>query len=293
MNVVLHRYKTCFATTSDYDNYDTCTINVEEDIELEVISFDTELYYDYMYVNGQGYSGSNGPDGVFVEEGQEITFSADSSNTGDGFDICGTLSSSPTDSSDSNSTWDFITERIDVIIISIGIALVICMLLYICNKMFRKEKREVIPDHREGMRPRLQVRGEVGGNSGRSLVAEQSVEGGVDLKEIGQSVGHSRYVAEHSFDDVRPLYSITCTENDHPIPILDTEINIFDVSSEDGHVIGSKDESYFEAIELAPPAFADMAPPDYKEAPPAYQPLEVEVEESEGLKGIKNGRQSF
>lgn len=143
-------------------------------------------------------------------------------------------------------------------------------------------------------------RGEVGGFSERSLIARQSVEGAIEVVQIKQNQGKNADVAmsipinqASSLDDVRPIFSMTFSEDDLPVPQLESEIKVVDNSSEDEPSAIPIDESDLEVVEIAPPALAppddvqgNIAPPDYNEAPPIYEPLnaEDEVEELEGLK---------
>lgn len=279
---------TCFRTNSDYEDYDTCTIEVEEDIELEVLSFETEATYDYLWVNGVGYSGDIGPDGVFVEEGEEIHFSADFSNTDPGFNICGSPSTGP---SDSDSSWfGFIW------FVLISAFVLICACVFFCKRISRKPNERVV-QVREGRRQRRQEPedGEVGGLSERYLAAQQSVEGAIEVIEIWQEADEDRdvplprpIIKGQSLDDVRPVY--TFSEEDHPIPLFDTEREVLDNPLDQDPV--SPNQESEEHFELAPPALAppdlapaELAPPDYKEyqLPPDYD----EVEESEGVKGYE------
>jgi hypothetical protein len=55
---------------------------------LEVLSFRTETNYDFLYVNGVGYSGFNGPVGVAVQQGSSISFTSDVSVSYEGFKVC-------------------------------------------------------------------------------------------------------------------------------------------------------------------------------------------------------------
>jgi len=99
----------CFRTEGGYNNEDFCQIFIQQDVYLDVIMFDTEgNYHDNLVVNGIYYSGSHGPQGVFVASNsmmERLTFTADNSNTGDGIDICGSTSAI-TDDSDSGSLVD-------------------------------------------------------------------------------------------------------------------------------------------------------------------------------------------
>jgi hypothetical protein len=74
---------------SNYDNYQQCTITVGWRTRLSVTAFSTESSYDPLTVNGMPYSGTSGPDGVWVAAGTTITFTSDGSSTRSGFEICG------------------------------------------------------------------------------------------------------------------------------------------------------------------------------------------------------------
>ena len=83
---------TCFHSPSypaNYSNYQQCTIIVHEDVTLSVTAFSTELWYDYLTVNGEQYDGTSGPEGVHVAAGSTIYFASDGAVTSSGFEICG------------------------------------------------------------------------------------------------------------------------------------------------------------------------------------------------------------
>ncbi|CAE7032759.1 rngB [Symbiodinium sp. CCMP2592] len=73
---------------SDYPSNDACTITVPADntLAIDVIAFNTEGYYDYLFVNDAYYDGTTAPDGV-VPVGN-ITWSADSSAEDAGWKMC-------------------------------------------------------------------------------------------------------------------------------------------------------------------------------------------------------------
>ena len=54
----------------DYGPNETCTISIymEHAAAISVESFDTEFYFDTLIVNGDDYSGTEGPEGVAPTE---------------------------------------------------------------------------------------------------------------------------------------------------------------------------------------------------------------------------------
>jgi hypothetical protein len=85
----------CFRSPSfpsNYDNNQQCIIAVtaHEEVTLLVTAFSTESGYDYLIVDGVGYSGSgSGLAGVQLDASATITFTSDGSVTSTGFEICG------------------------------------------------------------------------------------------------------------------------------------------------------------------------------------------------------------
>jgi predicted outer membrane repeat protein len=77
----------CFSSL-DYDSDEMCTFTMGEDGVLNVISFETESDYDMLTVGESEYSGMNGPQGISVFAGDEITWYSDESETRAGFEIC-------------------------------------------------------------------------------------------------------------------------------------------------------------------------------------------------------------
>jgi hypothetical protein len=77
----------CFSSL-DYGNNEQCTFTMGEDGALNVISFETESNYDELTVGGIQYDGTNGPQGISVSAGEEITWSSDGGITRAGFEIC-------------------------------------------------------------------------------------------------------------------------------------------------------------------------------------------------------------
>merc|ERR1712217_406636 len=68
-----------------YDNSQSCTISKEFG-EINVESFETENKFDKVVVNGDGYSGPSGPDGVIPTT--DIVWTSDGSLTKKGWKIC-------------------------------------------------------------------------------------------------------------------------------------------------------------------------------------------------------------
>ena len=63
----------------DYPASDHCVINVEQGTALHVLEFLTEQDYDLLWVNGQSYSYTEGPDGVEAEG--QIEWTSDTHGT--------------------------------------------------------------------------------------------------------------------------------------------------------------------------------------------------------------------
>lgn len=282
MDVVVYSRGKCFKTTADYSNLESCTINVEEDCELEVESFDTEYNYDFLIVNSVPYSGegiSNGPDGVFVAEGEEIIFTSDISNTGIGFDICANPSTAPTVPSETDES--FSTENLYYIIAGIVLFLSLLLIFTFCKYSKKKNNRQ--PQVVEGRQNRrLQAdKGERDHAPKSEMLSQQSIEGAVEIGMIEPGIisqVRSEHVRDESQDsNLRPVFSFS--ENDvDPVPLFET-----DRAAKGGPYVDRKDEMPEPpAINLAPEAteldqeadsgpLADLPPPYYHEAPPEYQ----------------------
>jgi hypothetical protein len=70
----------------DYSASDHCVIDVAQATTLHVREFLTEQDYDLLWVNGQNYSYTDGPDGVLAEG--QIEWTSDTSGTEKGWSIC-------------------------------------------------------------------------------------------------------------------------------------------------------------------------------------------------------------
>jgi len=72
----------------NYGNHESCEIDVPPGVTeaISVVAFDTEDGYDYLWVNGHGYSGADGPAGVTPTS--SITWSSDSSVMKSGWKMC-------------------------------------------------------------------------------------------------------------------------------------------------------------------------------------------------------------
>lgn len=82
--------ESCVMSNNYPENYGTtekCTIRVHQEVPLRVISFSTEPRYDELVVNGNTYSGTEGPRDGDVPKG-EMTWESDSSITRKGWKIC-------------------------------------------------------------------------------------------------------------------------------------------------------------------------------------------------------------
>ena len=70
----------------NYDANGSCIIDMASNLILQVKDFSTEVVWDALVVNGQNYSGSNGP--VGVEATGEIFWSSDGGSQDKGWSIC-------------------------------------------------------------------------------------------------------------------------------------------------------------------------------------------------------------
>jgi hypothetical protein len=79
-------------STLEYFEDETCTITVNNPGKIDVVGFDVEsdagCGYDYLTVQEKDYCGSVGPDGVTIDQGDEIGWTSDSGTVGAGFKIC-------------------------------------------------------------------------------------------------------------------------------------------------------------------------------------------------------------
>jgi hypothetical protein len=78
-----------------YDSSDSCSFTVLTSAYLDVLYFNLESIYDLLYVDGISYSGSSGPDNVYVSTGDSITFTSDANTEYQGFYICATQPTPP------------------------------------------------------------------------------------------------------------------------------------------------------------------------------------------------------
>jgi len=86
----------CFRSPNypeDYGISQGCSFTIMQPVALSVMTFETELDYDILRVNGEEYSGSVGPHMLVAEAGTEISWYSDASVTASGFEICASISS--------------------------------------------------------------------------------------------------------------------------------------------------------------------------------------------------------
>jgi len=279
LDLALYSRGSCFRTLSDYSNDETCTIIVETDCVLEVKSFDTEAFYDNLNVNGVGYSGSTGPDGVFVEAGQEIEFSSDVSNTGSGFNICGSPSSAPSD----DSIIDTLTSNENIYYIIAAVLLVCCLAIFCYMTRSSKQNDRRVPNAEVRRNRARKAQGGEKDISKSDLLRQQSVEGVVDVVKIQPDARPKRRHQRDESDNIRPVFSFSDRDE---VPIVSFES---DRSANNRQQLEEMPSS--PDIELAPPAEAasqsdlaspaDIAPPadlpppyEGPEASPAFDPEE-------------------
>jgi len=272
LSLTLYLGGTCFRTLSDYNDYETCTINVETDCVLEVKSFDTEVNYDYLTVNGQGYSGSTGPDGVFVVAGQEIQFSSDGSFVGSGFNICGSPYSAHIPSSAPNDDSFETFKNIYYMIAAVFVLFICCLCIFFrMNRQSKKNNDRRVPnvEDRRNRRPQPHGGGKDLPKSG--FLSQQSIEGVVDVVKIEPDARQTRRHQRDESDHLRPVFSFS-DRVEVPIPSFESEPAV-----SGGQHLEELPES--PDIELAPPAEeasqsvlalpADIAPP--ADLPPPYE----------------------
>ena len=75
---------------ANYNDNERCTFSVTRDTALYAWRFNTEQGFDFLSISGGGprFSGMQGPEGVSVPAGANVTWSSDYSNTGRGFLVC-------------------------------------------------------------------------------------------------------------------------------------------------------------------------------------------------------------
>jgi len=74
---------------SPYADNQGCSISVQANGQaISVEDFQTEGNYDILFVNGEAFSGSNGPAGKYPSTGVPITWTSDYSVTSAGWKIC-------------------------------------------------------------------------------------------------------------------------------------------------------------------------------------------------------------
>jgi hypothetical protein len=78
--------KQCISST--YGNNQQCWIKASADMTLRVDKFDTENYWDWLYVDGTYYSGMSGPAGRGVKANAWMAWYSDHSETRPGWKIC-------------------------------------------------------------------------------------------------------------------------------------------------------------------------------------------------------------
>ena len=71
---------------ANYNDNERCTFSTTRDTALYAWRFNTEQGYDFLSISGGGprFSGMQGPEGVSVPAGANVTWSSDYSNTGRG-----------------------------------------------------------------------------------------------------------------------------------------------------------------------------------------------------------------
>jgi hypothetical protein len=96
---------------SDYPADMDCELSVDRDTTLVVVSFRTELRYDYLQINDNvRYSGTSGPSGVALAAGDLMDFQSDDSVEASGFKICDAASWCPAGSAiETDTTNDYLS----------------------------------------------------------------------------------------------------------------------------------------------------------------------------------------
>jgi len=267
---------TCFKTRFNYDNFEVCRIDVLQDIRLQVGHFATEQNWDFLIVNNRAYSGTNGPDGVFVEAGEQIAFYSDWSITDSGFDICGVASSS-------GSSSLIGTNEMPLIFGSLGCLCIVCIVLFRnwLRKLQKRKQIGVIVGRVAGRHDGedLVIEGLPGKPGvGITTPAEQSVEGAVEERCRSQNFT-SRYMpSDYSMSfNLRPEFS--SSENCYPIIEAGRVMQLADLEEEE--------EAYmrpsFTSLQLQDVDSTDLAPPDDPDSPPSYQ-FEEDLKQLEGAR---------
>ena len=78
-----------YSSGTSYENNAACTISILRVEELSAEGFHTEEGYDFVYVQGNEFTGESGPQSVSVFPGDEITWASDGSVNDVGWRICG------------------------------------------------------------------------------------------------------------------------------------------------------------------------------------------------------------
>jgi len=286
MNVNVYSFGTCVKTTTAYSNYDNCTIDVLEDCELEVKSFDTESGYDFLKVNGEEYAGSGvayGPEDVFVMEGHNITFYADISNTGTGFDICAKRATGAPSNAPTRSSTDFehLVSTPNLYYIIACAPFVFCAIIFSCFMTSKQKKYNNPEQHIDegGQVHRMQQADGVWRDNGPKSgpLSEQNIEGVRDIELI-----EPRPLVQKDSDN-RPVYTF-CSHDEIPMPQFESDLTIRDVpleylkdempDSTPGNLAPAAteiwDADWNQVANLGPPA--DLPPPYDDLGPPGDLP---------------------
>ena len=72
----------------DYGNDEHCTIMALRPLGITVTEFDTESGHDHLTIGGTQYSGSQGPQGLWIAPGTQLVWTSDASGTKAGFKLC-------------------------------------------------------------------------------------------------------------------------------------------------------------------------------------------------------------
>ena len=79
----------CVGRSAGYDGSETCTITVQGQMVLGSCPiFNTESNFDTLTIGGNNYDGNNCPEGIGLTASSQIHWEADSSVSGDGWEIC-------------------------------------------------------------------------------------------------------------------------------------------------------------------------------------------------------------
>eukprot|EP00040_Diaphanoeca_grandis_P009454 m.48919 g.48919 ORF g.48919 m.48919 type:complete len:467 (-) comp20889_c0_seq1:107-1507(-) len=198
---VVLEYGDCVQDYAQYHNRESCTISMKQSGYISSDIFRTEPGYDFVTINGVGYSGTDGPDNVFVSLGEQILWESDNTTTDLGWRLCfATTAHKPaTTATDMTHTW----------MIVIGVVFAALMVVMALVLRSRSSATKKLEDYTE-------------------LENWQAVHGAVDDEPESPSQPYTQLNRQHSFQGQSTKLP-TVTEEYEPLESHHHTLNLTDV----------------------------------------------------------------